>query len=624
MGYGFGLGREWHEGFTSRHGLPVLLYALKHAGGMTDAQTVDHLLVYLRDSWQLTRHAIIPHPAVGVKNGAPWTSDKFHTQDPIRAFHRGLNVGAHMVWSLAILPGKLNLSGAGLSDQATLAASEEAYFGYLRTVFDEPTPESGKRLRDVLDCTLMGKTFSTDTARFWCFPAWLIHHAKERPAVAETVAGVPSVRRYWPGTLDWTFINSPDFAKNKGSVIRYTHRRYGSSNYEEGTRQNGRWHVHRDGPLLIQRGETGHSPTTRRSSWCANGVISFIDPNLYPLFTYAGPEDSDGGGLRALKGQGNTKDMILALGINADFGPVNAWFADSSCVAITSDLTSSYNSSLVQVGPLAGNERKIAKFTREFVVIRRGGDGTDREKVFTYDRISLLDTKFEPRYNLCPATNPVIDGDVSEITPWGPDQADQAFDWYAAGPTHWSYANATRLIYSNVIEPQFATGTPRGNGKVCVTWLLPSTPRVIKAGGTNVVSKVNPKQHNGYPYFSPWRGWVGKDEWEAFRTLDERAYIGLYTVTVAPSVVTQDVRFLMACEVMAAAETPAQATPLSCDPASVAARCGASVVVFGKDGERASGYVDVPAGVSTVVIVNLPGNAVRTVPAVLSPARLTF
>jgi hypothetical protein len=59
-----------------------------------------------------------------------------------------------------------------------------------------------------------------------------------------------------------------------------------------------------------------------------------------------------------------------------------------------------------------------------------------------------------------------------------------------------------------------------------------------------------------------------------------------------------------------------------CDAASVAVRCGASVVVFGKDGVRAGGSVDVPAGVTLVVAVNLTGG-VETIP-VAGPGTVLF
>lgn len=600
MGLGFGLGREWHEGYTSRHGLPVLLYALKHAGGLSDAQTIDHFLIHLRDTWRLTRDAIIPHPSVGLSNGAPWASDLFHTQDPTKAFHRGLNVGAHMAWAAAVLPGKLPLSLEEASEKTTVAVDERAYLGTLWAILNEKHPVSGKQLREIFDVTLLGRTTSTHTARFWAFPAWLIYGAVEYPSVADDAAGIPQVRRYWPGTLEWTFIESPNFSRNSGSVIRYTHRRYAASNYEEGCRQNGRWHVHREGPLLVQRGETGHSMTTQAATWCANGCVSFVDPTLYPLFTWNAGDDGDRGGIRDFTG-GNTKEQMLAQP-SADFGSVTAWHADDRCVAITSDLTRSYNSTLIQAGPLAVNARKLSSFVREFVVIRRVGDGTDREKVFTYDRIQLIDPKFEPRYHLCPATNPHIDGIEREVLPWGPVQGDPAFDWYAVGPTQWAYENATRLIYANDNEPKASIA---GKGKVCVTWLQPSgtNVKVTKSGGTNAVSKVK-ASHNGYPFFSPWRGWQGKDEWNGLSGIENRAYVGLYTVDVSPTVVSKDTRFLMACEVMAVTDSPASAQAVPCDPLSVAARCGATVVVFAKDDVRSSGWVDVPEGVNLVVVVN--------------------
>lgn len=617
MGYGFGLGREWHDGYPSRPGLMFQLMALRNAG-YPESATTGLMLTHMRDGWQLVRQATQPHPSADVSPWGYWSSDKFHTQDTLKMFHRQLNVASHMLWALAVLPGKVQMNAAGMSDQPALANSEAAYFGYLRTVFDEPlAPRNDDRLRNILNFKMLGVGSSTAAHgmqnTFWSFPAWLIYNAQEHAPITAEAAGIPLVRRWWPGTLDWTFIRS-SHSRTIQSVISYRHRRYGSSNYEEGCRQNGSWTVHRDGPLLIQRGTTGHSFTVRRATWGANGAVTFVDHGLYQEFEYSNSDEHDVGCVRAVGGNGDTKEKILASGPGMDFGPVSAWYADAKVVAITSDLTRSYNSSLVRTGnPEQYNQRKISAFTREFVTVRRGADGTDNEKVFTYDRIRLLDTKFQPRYNLCPATQPNIDGTETPHTPWGPVKGDGR-GWYATGPTRWDYTGATRLIYDNVAEPQAPIP---GNGKVCVTWLQPSGGNVAvqKLGGTNGVDERDPKA-TGDPNFDPWNAWHPRETWVGLSSLDARAYVGLYTVSISPTPVTPDTRFLVACEVMAAGATPGTATELQCDPQSVAARCGASAVVFSKEGEpQSSGSVNIPGGVSLVVLANLPPGQVRNLSA---------
>ncbi len=128
MPLGFGLGREWHDGYPSRHGLMFQLMALQNAGGYSDAETVDLMAPHLRDVWLLTRLATIPHRANDVASDPFWTSEKFHTQDTMKAFHVGLNVASHMLWAQAILPGALTRGSVTLDG---IANSEANYFGYL-------------------------------------------------------------------------------------------------------------------------------------------------------------------------------------------------------------------------------------------------------------------------------------------------------------------------------------------------------------------------------------------------------------------------------------------------------------------------------------------------------------
>lgn len=620
MGYGFGLGREFHEGFPSRQGLPLLLHALQNAGGYTDAQTIDRFLVHLRDNWHLCTQAIIPHPSAAAQPANFFLQDKFHTQDPDIIHHRKRNVSANMLWAMALLPGKMGLSASGMSDQATLANSEAAYLGYLHTKFDEVVNgASHNRVTDVTRiCTRFGDP--SFTANFWAFPAWLIHNAQQATAVSHTDAGIPRVRRFWPGTLDWTFIESSDFSPTSGSVIRYRHRKYGASQYEEGCRQNGCWTLHRNGPLLIQGGETGHGTTTKRATSWANGGVSFFDPDLYPDFTFPNSDDDDSSYQRAVSGDGFYKEQILA---NAalDFGDVTGWYADASAVAISSDLVRSYNSSVIQTGSIATNAPKVSAFTREFVTIRHGGDGTTREKVFTYDRITLVDVTIQPRYHLVPATQPDIDGTEDAVTPWSPEQADETYNWYATGPTRWNYTGATRLRYQNDAEPDAPTP---GTGKVQVTWLEPSGGDVTvqKLSGINCVSKVTASR-DGAPTVNPWGAWVGSSDQATGWPDDKQAYVGMASVAISPTDIeawnTAGGHFLIACEAMAVGDTPSTPTTLIADATSIGAQCGPSAVLFGKDGERASGSVTIPSGVVRLVITNLPpSTAITLTPTTLA------
>ena len=143
---------------------------------------------------------------------------------------------------------------------------------------------------------------------------------------------------------------------------------------------------------------------------------------------------------------------------------------------------------------------------------------------------------------------------------------------------------------------------PSGPGAVVRQW-----------GGHNVRSASSPKA-NGDPHIGMWNEWHGSSDYASANNSTMRAYVGYSTVTISPTPVTADTRFLIACEDMKVGEAPGPATEVPCDSSSVAARCGASVVVFGKDGERPNGWVEVPAGVSLLVVVNLPGQPPKEVP----------
>jgi hypothetical protein len=498
--------------------------------------------------------------------------------------------------------------------------------GYLAHEWNRQVPGTPtQNLRQVIEMNGISAASPQPTLgglyTFFGFPAWLILNAPDPAAVNPDTAGIPKVRRWWPGTLEWTTIKSDlgTTMETTGSAITYHHRRYWMNNYETGTQQNGSWHVHRAGPLLIQRGSASHGPISRKATWGANGTVTFVDANEWPRMALVNRDDHDEGGIRGAGGTRIGKAQILADPLT-DFGPVTHWFADEQIVALTSDLLRSYNGSAVQFGDLPTNQRKISAFTREFVVVQRGADGTDHERVFTYDRITLLDTKFQPRYNLCPGPPQVtIDGVETAVEPWGgtsdPALTANKYPWEARGPNHWKYTGARHMTVDNVAEPEDATP---GAGKARVTWLRPrgEAAVVVKRGGTNAHSLGDPLAE-GQPGYNEFGGWMGLDgEWFKVADLRFRAYAGLYTVAISPATVTLETRFLMATDVMGASDTPDQAEELGCDSDSVAARCGASAVVFARESSaHSAGSVTIPDGVSLVVLVNLPAGQARSLVA---------
>ena len=245
---------------------------------------------------------------------------------------------------------------------------------------------------------------------FLAFPPWLILNAQPRPAMTPEAAGIPRVRRWWPGTLNWvTIIGGTWESGADQSLIAYSHRRWYSTAYAAGVAQNGMWQVHRGGPLLIKRGATSHGPVGK-ATWAGNGTIGFYDTQN-PEFTH-GPGLDDLGDIRSANSHDKWQEIVADP--TNDFGSITAWFADSKVVAVTSDLTRSYNSTQIAVKAAP----KISAFTREFVCVQRGADGTSHERIFTYDRIAVLGNgRYQPRYNLCPATDPQIDGTETPYSP---------------------------------------------------------------------------------------------------------------------------------------------------------------------------------------------------------------
>lgn len=591
MAYASGLGYEWKDGTPASIGPVIALHAIRNAARLSAEDTTDLYLPVLRDGWQLVRQLVIPHPAcVAGGRGLYWLNDRVNMTAPTAPlYHRTLPVGTHLVWALALLPGH------GLP---------ERFFEYLQHVWTEPNPRAAaSTLRGCINFKYVRTGPSTKTQAnsqaFYSFVPWLILNAQERKPCHPAEAGISRVRRWWPGTLDWTTVRS-DFTDTHASLITYHHRKYFVKAYEEGCRQNGSWHVHRAGPLLVQRGTASHSVIGRKYTWPANGTVTFPDAGR-PEYAESSIDKTDGGNVRQAS-TSSTRSEVLSKR-DSDYGDVTAWHADAGVVAISSNLLRSYNSTAVAT---YGNAVKISDFTREFVCVQRGADGTDHERVFTYDRIILVgDGQFEPRYNLCPAADPAIDGRETAYTPWHPQ---------ATGPTRWDYLGATRMIFDNVTEPQ---ARPAGNGRVCLTWLRPSGTgvRVLKRGGTNLTLHPDRPQV-GAPFFGPYGEPIKANEWEKLKGLDKRAYAGLYTVSIIPVPVTADTRFLIACDVMAATETPDVAAELGSDTGSVAASCGASAVVFSKEAmARSKGSVTLPSDVSLVVLLNLPPGQERVLAA---------
>jgi hypothetical protein len=444
---------------------------------------------------------------------------------------------------------------------------------------------------------------------FLAFPPWLVLNAQPRPALTPEAAGIPRVRRWWPGTLNWvTIIGGPWESGAEQSLIAYSHRRFYTNAYTAGVMQNGMWQVHRGGPLLIKRGATSHGPVGKYT-WSGNGTVGFYDLRN-PEFVISKDTDADLGEIRAAKSHDHYEDMLADP--TADYGQITAWYADDRVVAISSDLTRSYNSTIVAVN----GQPKISAFTREFICVQRGADGSDHERIFTYDRLAVLGGgRYQPRYNLCPATDPDIDGTVTPYTPWFPEGGGTSVSepqapYKTNGPVRWDYAGATRLIYDS------STQAVPGNGKVCVTWLEPNGSRVAvrKRGGTAMYWDPPIKDIDRSPSFGPYGELRGKDgAWDDVNDPTQWMYAGLYTVQVMHTAFSGDTRFLFACDVMQSNDRPDVATALSCDANSVAARCGASAVVFAKEsGGHSAGNVTIPAGVTLVVLANLPADRART------------
>lgn len=632
-GYFFNLGREFHEGVPKRMHFPVLLRALQHAG-YTEAQTINRFLRHLRDAWWVARSSAIGHPTVAnavQSQQEYWLPDKYGGQDPFKVFQRNGDQGAYLINALAYLPGKVDLDGAGISDQAALANSEADFFGYVQTVLNEaPLNEPTDSLRArVLNFAKLQTAPTNFTHIFCALRSWLIENAQEVTPKTMTQAGIPLVRRFWPGTLNWTRILTSD-SKTSMASIHHRHREWQASSYEGGTRQNGCWSAAHNGFLLLHGGETGHGKNGMNQTFYANGCVLFVKPDLYVQFQVPNSDNEDLGGQRIVSGSGRWMDEIRGVP-SMDVRGVTTWYASARVVSIVSNLTRSYNSTAIQNGQLAFNAVKVSSFIRKWVCIRRGADGsTNREMIVTYDRIEMVaaavSAGYQPWYQVVSAVPLDIDGTEEAQEPWSPGGAKppgSSVSWDATGPIRWHYPGATRIRGDNTVEP--ATTTP-GNGRFQFTPLIGGNPAaptaflIRKQSGLNAVTPDAPSA-NGTPAVNPWDGWQAKTEYNAYRSLTKRFHVGPWIGSVSPSTTAASTRYLMAYEQMDASATPSTPAMPTCDAGSVAARIGNTIVVFKKEnGTHSSGNVDVPAGVTLVVLVSLPPGVTRT----LTPTTLTI
>jgi hypothetical protein len=647
--FGFGLGREFHEGPSGRMALPLILKVFQNAYGYTDAQTFDRFTTFMQEAWWLARMSAVPAPGVAQRPDKCFIPNTYHTQDSAKVVITNGNLGVLMLGSMLHLPGKLKLTSPRVVDgvsypianQSTLANSEAAFFAHMRHVFNE-SPHNITPLTSCVDYSLVAdwNVSSANAEKFWGFDYLLGDDVQYTgTTMTETEAGIPLIRRFWPGTLDWTIIRS-SWSKIEGSWTHYRHRRWGFSNYEEGARQAGTWNYHRNGFLFLQRGGSGHAHTTKRHWWCANGVVGHVDPVAgatrggYAQYEIPNSDNGDNGGTRHTKASNTSwKDPVIA-SPTCDFGSIEKWYADNDIVAISDNLSRAYNGTEVQngQGTLQFNDRKIVYHTREFVMVQRGADGTDHDHIFTFDRIKYRPTNFAgvaapwiPHYPLQCPTTPVLDGTETPDAPQGPTTG-SIYGWHAVGDNFWTYPGSTYVEIQNRTSLTLPAGTDPGNGKARAYWLLPTPANatIKRQRGTNVVRDTGTRG-NGYPYFSPWRGWkVGDaEDWASIADEpDQIGYSGTDTVFVTPTStaaphdwVNDQGYFFIAMDGMDYSDTPATAELLTSDASSYAGRCGASAVSFCRANAttRSSGNITIPSGVTFVVLANLPVSAARTV-----------
>lgn len=626
---GEGIGYAFKNSVIGSVGPLLSLYTLKQAYGLTDAQTVNHSLVSFRDSVPLLRALAMPH--AGYNHIVRWRQVRIHFQAPEAVYHIGANVGSFILWGLWLLPGKVDVAPGSDHSHQDLANDETALLGYLRHISDA-APASGwsadrKMIRHATNAKWALTTSPTQERGhlhvLYSIVPWLIENVQLPTAQDPETAGIPRIRRWWPDALNWiTMIGGTWENGSSQSLVVYVHRRWWNNFYTEPLKHNGMWNIFWGGPLLIARAAASHGPFGKLTE-SGNGCVTFVDLDNYTEFE-RNPLIDDNASQRGADTHKTYQSVLAAE--DSDFGRITHWYSDDDVMVVTSDLTKSYNSSEIVYQNAAP---KTSSFIREFIATQRGADGTDRHWIFTYDRIAVLGSgRYQPRYHLCPPMNPDIDGTETEYEPHYPDphgvsvsEPDDA-TWKTTGPVRWDYDGASRLIFDGATLPTpVFNGTGPGSGKVCVTWLRPdaSTAVVQKRGGLNQFwdpTIINTQRDNcpAFDQFGALRGLDG--QWHTSNTTERHQFVGLYGVHIWHDTFSANTRFLVAAEAMPTGQTPATPVELTCDAGSVAARGGATAVVFSAaSGTHSSGNVTITSGVTFVVLANLPASTEMTLGA---------
>jgi hypothetical protein len=635
MQNGEGLGYAWKNAYASNTGPVMCNWMIRNAYGLSDADSVEHCLKDLRDAASQLRVLCMPHG--GYNSPSKWMQVRVNFMAPDAVYHRGANIGTYMLWAQAILEGRANVNPGAEYSHTALANNESDLFAWWKHISDQETV-ADRRLYRAATNYKWAQSGSPANEKayihaFFSLCPWLIANVQPPAAKTSTNAGIAKVWRWWPDALNWITIVGGTWESTDQSLITYHHRRYWNNNYTAGTYVNGMWQVFRDGQLLFKRGSTSHGPLGKHTCG-ANGTVGLIDLDTYEEFE-RGTGDIDiayYGGLRTGTSHDHYADILADP--TCDFGRITGWYSDSDIVAITDDLTLSYNSSQRTTDGAA----KLSSFTREWVCCQRGADGSDHERIIVYDRIAMLGSgRYQPRLNLCPPLNPTIDGTETAYTPWYPDPngvgvnepwaseepVKVGWPWKATGPVRWDYASSSRLDFdaANLPNPPYGGTTP-GGGKVRVTWLKPSGSEALvqKRGGLNSYFDPAYNSDDTYahcPAFTPEGALMGYDgQWRSYNNTTFHAQVGLYTVQVYHNTFNANTRFLIGVDVMGDGGTASSCTELTCDGASVAARVGAFAACFKEaTGTRTSGTVTIPSGVTLVALCNLAPSAARTLSA---------
>lgn len=616
MQNGEGLGYAWKNAYTANLGPISAAYMCRNAYGLSDAASVEHCLVSMRDA--ATQLRVLTAPHAGYSSNKLWMNVRMNFMGPDSVYHREANVGAFMLWATWLLPGRSNINPGRAYSHVPLANTEADLLAWFRHVSDQiPTGWSTERTlyRAATNPKwVRSEAPDKEKGHFHVFNSiipWLIENVQLPTAKNSADAGLARVWRWWPDTLNWvtvmggTLESGPD-----ASLIVYGHRRYWSNNYTAGTYLNGGWQVFRGAPLLIKRGSASHGGWSKDPA-AMNGTCQFFDTQGAIEAEWAAGLDADRGGPRDANSYPHYADMV-ADQVN-DLGNIVRYYTDAKVVALASDLTRTYNCLDIQTN----GAPKTSSYIKEFVVIQRGADGTDHEHIVEYSRIAVLGNgRYQPRVTFNPPLNPTIDGTETPFTPHFPDPngvaSNNAGTWKATGPVRWDYAGASKITFDNVVcsNPPFG-GSGVGNGKMEVTLLRPSSTGSVvrKRGGLN--QYWDPSLGADYdhaPHFDPFgvlRDYDG--EWFKRSATLWHQQVGLYGVQVWHETFAADTRFLFGVDVMPSGATPATTTELTCDGGSVACRVGASAVRFKEsNGTSSTGTVTIPAGVVLVVLNNLP------------------